>query len=226
MPPNELRFYASERGLTVPFTATKNSIKAQLEQADDNATFDRFTELPPELRQIIFEYYMDSTLANRRPKSIYQPPLTMTSRMIREESLPLFYDCWDVELASEGPITSPYKLHPSATTARFLQNTPTHLLARIKSFDLIFDNLNFRVAIDLRKQNPIGTVYIFHGGYWEWELKTNEATRSRKQHLLSALHTLAISMAARPGPPSFRLSDVDEVGETFRRIIIDETATQ
>jgi hypothetical protein len=29
-------------------------------------------------------------------------------------------------------------------------------------------------------------------------------------------------MAARPGPLRFRLNDVDDIGETMRRIIIDE----
>ena len=229
MPSHELRFYAAQRGLTVAPTATPNSVKAQLEQADENATFDRFTDLPPEIRQLIFQYYMDSTLANRKPKSIYQPPLTMTSRMIRRETLPLFFDCWEPELSSIGSemsVTAPYKLRPSPTTARFLQSTPIHRLARLKSFILTFNDLQFRVAIDLRDQDPVRMLEIFREGYWKWELGRDEANQARHQDLLAALRILALSMAARPGPLRFRISDVEDMGETMRRIIIEEAATQ
>jgi hypothetical protein len=225
MPSHELRLHAARRGLTVAPNATLTSIKAQLEQADDDATFDRFTDLPPEIRQIIFQYYMDDTLARRKPKSIYQPPLTMTSRMIRRETLPMFFDCWDTELSSlftESPTLTPYKFRPSATTAQFLQSTPIHHLARLKSFILTFNDLKFRVAINLRNQDPIGKLEIFRMSYWEWELLENAVSQARVQRLLTALRTLALSMAARPGPLRFRLSDVDDIGETMRRIILDE----
>lgn len=229
MPSHELRFYAAQRGLTVAPTATPNSVKAQLEQADENATFDRFTDLPPEIRQLVFQHYMDSTLANRKPKSIYQPPLTMTSRMIRRETLPLFYDCWEPELssiASEISMTAPYKFRPSAKTAQFLQSTPTNHLARLKSFILTFSDLQFRVAIDLRDQDPVRMLEIFREGYWRWELGRDEANQARHQDLLAALRALALSMAARPGPLRFRMGDVEDMGETMRRIIIEEAATQ
>jgi hypothetical protein len=167
---HELGLHAARRGLTVAPNATSTSIKAQLEQADEDAAFDRFTDLPPEIRQIIFQYYMDSTLAQRRPKSIYQPPLTMTSRMIRQETLPMFFDCWDTELSSlfsEPPTIVPYKFRPPAETAQFLQSTPIHHLARLKSFTLTFNDLKFRVAVDLRNQDPIGKLEIFRTRYWD-----------------------------------------------------------
>lgn len=150
MPPHELRLYAAQRGLTVAPSATPNSIKVRLEQADDDATFDRFLDLPPEIRQIVYQYHFDSSLASGEPKYKYQPPLTMTSCMIRRETLPLFYDCWDIEITSLGPLTAPYKFHPSTTTAWLLQSTAAQNLARVKSIQLWFDDLSAGATIDLR----------------------------------------------------------------------------
>lgn len=78
------------------------------------------------------------------------------------------------------------------------------------------------MAIDLRNQDPISNVDIYRAGYWEM----TEATRARRERLVAALRVIALSMAARPGPLRFRLSDVEDVGETMRRIIIDEAGTQ
>lgn len=222
MAPHLLRLYATQRGLTVASAATPNSIKAQLEQADDDATFDRFTDLPPEIRQVVYQYYFDSSLANETPRYKYQPPLTMISRTVRRESLPLFYDCWRIDITSEGPLTDPYKFRPSAITTRLLQSIAAQDLARVKSIQLWFNALSTGVAIDIRNEDPIGRVDIYRAGYGFM----NEATRARRERLLAALRVIALSMATRPGPLRFRLTDVGDVGETIRRIIIGETKTQ
>jgi hypothetical protein len=59
----ELRHFAAQPGLAVSTEATFNSFKALkvlLEKADDDATFERFSDLSPELRQIVFLHYFDS----------------------------------------------------------------------------------------------------------------------------------------------------------------------
>jgi len=63
----------------------------QLERADDDATFPRFSELPPELRQAVFEHYFASIAKERMNLVFKQPPATMASRLFRNEALPLFY---------------------------------------------------------------------------------------------------------------------------------------
>jgi DNA-directed RNA polymerase specialized sigma24 family protein len=72
-----LRRYANLRGILVDPDATATIVKAQLEKADNEATFDRFTELPPEIRQIIFQYYYESLPSIKRASRKYQPPITM-----------------------------------------------------------------------------------------------------------------------------------------------------
>ena len=154
LPLQDLSRFATLRGIVVDPDATATIVKAQLEKADNEATFDRFTELPPEIRQIIFQYYFGSLPSSERVPCKYQPPITMASRMIRAESLPLFYDyCGRLEIVSTGPVTVPYKLSPSLSTAKFLQSTPTHLLGRIKLLQLDFFNLDCDVAIDFRNRD-------------------------------------------------------------------------
>lgn len=56
IPLDDLKRYAAQRALP-PIVGSKNRlgpIKAQLEQADDEATFNRFSDLPPELRLLIY----------------------------------------------------------------------------------------------------------------------------------------------------------------------------
>jgi hypothetical protein len=59
------------------------------EQPDDEPSFARFLQLPPELTVMIYEYHIDSL--GTIPSVHSQPPLTRTSRLVRQEALPLFY---------------------------------------------------------------------------------------------------------------------------------------
>ena len=62
VPARELRSLVVQRGLSSASTtrARVATLRAQLEQADDSASFDRFSDLPSELLQQIFEQYFDS----------------------------------------------------------------------------------------------------------------------------------------------------------------------
>lgn len=60
---------------------------AKLEAADKTSRFPRFTQLPPELREMIYLYAMDNK-ARVRPAS---PPISRTNSLIRRESLPVFF---------------------------------------------------------------------------------------------------------------------------------------
>lgn len=86
-----LQVFVEDRRLqdTIPATATKSEMIAGLEKADDDATFSRFVELPPELRVRIYEYHFHTFGSVDTPA---QPPVTLVSRLLREEALPLFYE--------------------------------------------------------------------------------------------------------------------------------------
>lgn len=95
----ELKDFARRRKIPLPHgRLTAALLVRQLERADKNTKFPRFSELPPELRQAVSEQYFAS-LAKERMKLVFkQPPVTMASRLLRTEALPLFYRMITFEL--------------------------------------------------------------------------------------------------------------------------------
>jgi hypothetical protein len=67
---SELETFISQRALPprIDKRPTVSNLKRLLELADDDATFDRFLDLPPELRQQIYDHYFDSL-----PKTSLRP---------------------------------------------------------------------------------------------------------------------------------------------------------
>jgi hypothetical protein len=61
---------------------------AKLDTADKNSRFPRFLELAPELRNMVYLYAMDDNKRRVRPAP---PPVSRTCRLIRAESLPVFF---------------------------------------------------------------------------------------------------------------------------------------
>lgn len=84
----ELEAFCRARGLARVGEATHVLI-AVLEHADKEATFDRFTDLPAELRVRIYSMHFQSF--GSALETPVQPPITTTSKLLRKEALPLFY---------------------------------------------------------------------------------------------------------------------------------------
>ncbi|GAB7330384.1 hypothetical protein MBLNU13_g02005t2 [Cladosporium sp. NU13] len=85
LPLRELRKFTAQRALLTNTDTTLNSVKelkGLLEKADDDATFGRFSDLPPELRQIVFLHYFNS-LVVREVRHKQQPPITLVSHSVR-----------------------------------------------------------------------------------------------------------------------------------------------
>lgn len=95
----ELKAFARERKIPLPHGRLSASLLiCQLERADDDATFPRFSDLPPELRQLVFEWYFVSIAKERTLLIFKQPPVTRVSRLFRHEALPLLYRLCTFEL--------------------------------------------------------------------------------------------------------------------------------
>ncbi|GAB7335026.1 hypothetical protein MBLNU13_g06885t1 [Cladosporium sp. NU13] len=70
--------------------AKKAAYIAVLQEADDNIVLDKFPTLIAELRTTVYKMYFDDLPA--LPKLPYQPPLTLVTKGLRKETLPLFYE--------------------------------------------------------------------------------------------------------------------------------------
>jgi hypothetical protein len=150
LPFRELKLFIKQRG--IPVTAGKkpslSSLKAQLAQADDDLTFDRFCDLPPELRQKIFQQYFDSFGQYRdsidcyrfaRPACAGQPPITMASKQTRREALPLFYSRCEFDIVpwlSGGDWLT--TMDETIARTSFVQNASPHDFACIRFLILKF----------------------------------------------------------------------------------------
>lgn len=87
---SELRGCVAARQLHSATTPTKKADLIEfLEQADEHVTF-RFLDLPPELRVHVYTYHLQS-LSTMKGHFPTQPPITTVSKLLRQESLPLFY---------------------------------------------------------------------------------------------------------------------------------------
>lgn len=82
-----------------------------LEAADEAATFPRFFDLPPELRNRIYSMHFDSFPVLSRPTT---PPIARASRQLRQETTLLFYQSCNIYL-SIGRATPNYKPKPPRT---------------------------------------------------------------------------------------------------------------
>ena len=59
------------------------------EEPDDEPFSKGLRKLPPELRNLVYEHHFDSL--GPVPSAHIQPDLTLVSRLIRQEPLPIFY---------------------------------------------------------------------------------------------------------------------------------------
>lgn len=72
-------------------TSTKLARIKLLERADDRKTFPHFRALPAAVRLRIHDLTMLPRAANDGRDAVPQPPITMVSRQLRLETIPLFY---------------------------------------------------------------------------------------------------------------------------------------
>lgn len=82
---------------------SKADLVKVLEEADANSSFHHFSDLPAELRVRVYTLYFGSIGVLDRPA---QPPITMVSRLLRKEALPVFYQTctFKLDIAIGDPI--------------------------------------------------------------------------------------------------------------------------
>lgn len=129
----ELQSFCAARGISSK-ASTASRLARVLEKADDAATFPRFLELAPEIRNSIYELHFRDL--NEITAACHQPPLTLASSQLRAEALPLFYQCanflWE---CTHQPVIDEFNCYNFLTDdARRLMQMPGAQLSQVKNF--------------------------------------------------------------------------------------------
>jgi hypothetical protein len=113
---------------------------AVLQAADDASVFDMFFDLPPELRTIVYQKYYEGFPPLVLP---HQPPLTLASRLLRAEALPIFYEQSSFALSFTvriypGQPEPPFVVSNNENDRTLMTSTdlPSAALSRISRFHL------------------------------------------------------------------------------------------
>lgn len=107
----ELQVFCQQRGLNPPRRSYRITRRARdeliklLESADEDITFHKYDDLPPELGLLVIEAYMSSTRAS--PQGDAPPPICGVSRAIRHECLYIFYEDYRLRLSFDLERASP-----------------------------------------------------------------------------------------------------------------------
>ena len=211
----KLRSYINRRKL--PFAAeSASSLKAQLEQADENATFDRFLSIPAELRLRIYSHYFRSFIGTRA-NIISQPPITGVSQDIRKESLPVFYGLCDFTMRTMDLPSSPGNSVYDQQTDRLLKIAAAEQFGWVQhiTMRLDFEGCEIELTVDIsNKRTP---VKVFH------LLKLSNPTHlseAQSNFMSSKIVTLVNGIVAREGVSKLQNGDLEGMHEIVRSILV------
>lgn len=231
LPLHELKRFAAQRALpaVVGQKKTIKVLKAQLEMADEEATFDRFLDLPPELRCLIYAFHFesfpsDSAMRYLRhvPRLKRQPPISFSCREVRREALPLFYGSCELEVKVNipfGDVKMPFFKALDDTSAAFIKSTTTSNFARIRFLHLCFGSCRVGLMLDFtNEKDPIQVTFQ----HYTLKTRLDRILKNRKARMvlkLPRLRKIAIDIAARDGPLRLRKTDLKELYKSARGMI-------
>ncbi|KAK4972312.1 hypothetical protein LTR42_006819 [Elasticomyces elasticus] len=130
----ELRLFCTNRGidLTARQSAKKSNIVEVLESADENVTFSKFMDLPPELRLAIYSAHFRTF---KKGMTVVPPPITAVCSQIRAEALPLFYSTYRFGLSADYDLCVTEPIGLMQATSRIFEafpQTSLHLVRRLR----------------------------------------------------------------------------------------------
>ena len=225
-----LQGFAKARGLhnALKKKATRADLIVLLEKADEEATFDRFMDFPPELRVRIYELHFQSfePLAadmNAMPwqyhVNLAQAPITRVCKAVRQDALTLFFEQMRFELLFFcGPrhgLDTSQKVTREFIGLNMLHRSSGEYLAKIRRLHLTVmpsyqnhDGLSF--VLDFVKGTVIHPVSDVAGIHYEIATVV-EAGR--------AIESIVSEVAARTGKHNFRRHDRDRLVKAMEQIV-------
>ena len=208
-PAKELKELCKQRRLELGAVTTKDNLVQILELADDNATFDRFLDLPPELRNRIYTFHFDAFASAEFPTT---PPIARVSRQLRQETLVLFYQAFKIRIS-----TCTY------ATKRLFVSMPIHCLENLRRFEVHGAIVSeTALSLVLRKWDvnlgTAGNDAHVSVDLLEWHVNYTVDGIAVKERVEARLKKEFEAIAAREGQKKLRRSDVD----MFRRVFEPE----
>lgn len=171
-----------------------------LTEADDNPSFNKFMDLPPELRIRIYEYY------NREfPDALYfptKPPLSRISRQVRQEMLPVFFSTHEFTLSLVRHRSDTTVFRPSDQTYIWLSQLSPADVAEISRLNIFVSDRRNRTANSsvgvvgriemwLDSWGGASRLWAFSGDDRNFEtVWTRELKQRLRQELLACLNDL------------------------------------
>lgn len=232
----ELQGFCSQRGIMSKPEARrlfKSQLVEKLDDADNGETFDKFLDLPAELRQHVYELYF-GTLAEQhgdRPAP-YPVPITEACSLVRHESIPVYYSTCTFELSipSDGLPQSSSKHKMRDHMLRFVILGPTRQLAMLKNIFLIgemqqhirFDYDRYKNSYNgdflpyLHCRVDLGTDYKPGTVIFDRNTHTTEHEEDESQRRLSLLRDLLGGIDRRVGGKKLLRSDIRDIAHVFR----------
>ena len=192
---SELRSLCKAKGVSSK-AKTASRLARALEKADDNATF-RLLELPPEIRNLIYELHFSDL--GEISTSYAQPPLALASRQLRAEALPLFLGSATFVCTIDNTLLFDMYFsgnHFMECTSKLL-SMPSASLSQIRNFKLTWkesiwctrgSRLSERMAVHFTQHSTTGKAFeitisyepeldealraiVRDSGYWEDDFK-------------------------------------------------------
>jgi hypothetical protein len=211
----ELKLFVAQRSLSVGVDQKDDpeSLRTILEHADDKATFDRFTDLLPELHLQIYTHYFNS-FAETRAYIVSQPPITGVSQGIRKESLPVFYRCCTFNIDVGNSFLSLERMSHSDHTHRLLQRTTTEQMGWIRNVNLNIDIASTCVDLRIDLDDKLAPVKKCHITF----MRSVPLTPKAVAQLSLELGEMVQIIATREGDAKLQKGDVKELRDKVRSI--------
>ncbi|KAK5127360.1 hypothetical protein LTR85_006699 [Meristemomyces frigidus] len=212
----ELSLFARDRGISLACAKAKSTRAARLINADSERTFRRLLDLPAELRNRIYHYYIaDFPHLLTLPAA---PPLARTCKQVEKEVLPLFYSTKTFHVIFERRALSFTKnaLEFKATdkTALFLRELSRESMSEIRSLCISLrtwwrktnQDHDSRVisSLDVRFVGDTGYKLTVAGDMDEKAPKAKKMRRELHEAVAKVRHVIA----ARDGRKKLRVEDV------------------
>ena len=186
----------------------------KLEKMDDVRDFPRFMELPAELRTRVYELYVAAFPNTLRLPT--KPPLSRTSRFVRQEVLPVLYENAEFQIDIKQHSHAPRQFLESNETQLFLLHLAAADAACIRRLRLVvnrcvssnvsrtMDDVQMVFCVDLDSRDESTRVRQIPGGPYrsQWWSKQSQ------QSLLKGIMRFVDNLEKTSGRTAFKLSDI------------------